>query len=107
MRISVGVAPSRRLAAIVVLVVLAGAGPSRAADVVSGVPPDGEGGGSAPVSAADDITPEQRSAIQAQIDANVRALPRRAPAPLVATQLGWPLQPASGFTDYGYHGISN
>jgi murein DD-endopeptidase MepM/ murein hydrolase activator NlpD len=107
MRNSVGMTPSPPLASIVVLVVLAGAGSARAANVITGVPPDSEGGGPAPVSVADDITAEQRSAIQAQIDTNVRALPRRAPAPLVATQFGWPLQPAFGFTDYGYHGISN
>jgi murein DD-endopeptidase MepM/ murein hydrolase activator NlpD len=99
--------PSRGLAGIVVLVALAGGGPARAAHVVIGVPPDSEGGGPAPVSAEDDMTPEQRSAIQAQIDANVRALPKRAPRPLVATQFGWPLQPAASFPDYGYHGISN
>jgi murein DD-endopeptidase MepM/ murein hydrolase activator NlpD len=87
-----------------VLTALAGA----RAETTSGPPPDDAGGGAAPLAVLDDITPEQRSAIQAEIDANVQALPQGAPlAPLAATTFAWPLQPVAGFSDYGYHGISN
>jgi murein DD-endopeptidase MepM/ murein hydrolase activator NlpD len=78
------------------------------AATTSGPAPDDAGGGAAPIAVLDDITLEQRSAIQAEIDANIQALPKAAPlAPLAAVTFAWPLQPVAGFSDYGYHGISN
>lgn len=91
--------------ALLAMLVLAG---DATAESTSGPAPEDAGGGAAPFAVLDDLAPEQRSAIQAEIDASIQALPRSVPlAPLAAVAFTWPLQPVAGFSDYGYHGISN
>src|SRR5690349_1442194 len=75
-------------------------------------PPDGIGAAEVLIDAADEITPLQRAVIQQRIDTNVRALrARRALEPPSGggghAMFAWPLQLASGFSELGFHGISN
>ena len=73
--------------------------------------PDGFDGGPAPISIQDELTIEQRSRIELQIEAGARALRGRGVAPQGGggfhVLFGWPLQFAPGVSDFGYHGISN
>jgi len=62
----------------------------------------------------DEITPEQRQAIQEEVKSNIRQLAKKgitAQSQLLrnpkATLFGWPLRKAAGFTDPSYYGISN
>jgi len=54
------------------------------------------------------ISEVQRQRVQAAIQENIERLGLNARAPVAPGQvaLGWPLQPAGGMDDYGYHGIS-
>lgn len=66
------------------------------------------GGGEYKIEHADEITPEQREQIRADIDANIARLEAQGALPRARTAvtLGWPLQPSPGFTDPGYHSVS-
>lgn len=56
------------------------------------------------------LSEQQRQRVQAGIRDNVRRLRLKAGAPALnlpdKVTLSWPLQAASGFDDYGYHGVS-
>jgi murein DD-endopeptidase MepM/ murein hydrolase activator NlpD len=75
----------------------------------AGAAPDHVDGGPAPILVQDDLGIAQRITIELQIEAGVRALRQRGVVPQLgaAPAFGWPLAFAPGFTDYGYHGISN
>jgi murein DD-endopeptidase MepM/ murein hydrolase activator NlpD len=52
------------------------------------------------------LSERQRQSVQTEIRANVRQLQLPAPNQPRKVTLAWPLQPAPGLDDYGYHGIS-
>ena len=61
---------------------------------------------------ADDISPQLRAAIDAQLTRNVQELSRQgqlAPGstPSLTGGFQWPLHPVPSFNDPGYHGVSN
>jgi murein DD-endopeptidase MepM/ murein hydrolase activator NlpD len=70
------------------------------------------GGGLGAASVADEISAQQRAAIDAELAENVAALSQQGRlAPTSPSTLTggfqWPLRPVSSFRDPGYHGISN
>jgi len=72
------------------------------------------GGGGIPHPASDELEPAQRARIDAELARNVAELERRGQLattpPLLTPDQGglqWPLRPTAGYTDSGYHGISN
>ncbi|MFN7973752.1 MAG: M23 family metallopeptidase [Acidobacteriota bacterium] len=72
--------------------------------------PDGHGGGAWIPGDAPDLSEAQRSEIWARLDANRAALEASGLLPVRETRavlLDWPLAPAPGLNDPGYHGIAN
>jgi murein DD-endopeptidase MepM/ murein hydrolase activator NlpD len=57
----------------------------------------------------DELSEEQRQAIEAQIESNIQLLEAQGQRPTgpAAVSLAWPLKPADQLAAYGYHGISN
>jgi murein DD-endopeptidase MepM/ murein hydrolase activator NlpD len=72
--------------------------------------PDGHGGGDLPAP-TDEMSPEERARIQAELDVNIAKLKERGILPMAPTAppglFTWPLRAAKGLIDAGYHGISN
>lgn len=71
--------------------------------------PTGQGGGGF-TGPMDELSPAERSRIQAMIDANVADLRLRgvfAATPKGAVLFTWPISTGAGFVDYDVHGISN
>jgi murein DD-endopeptidase MepM/ murein hydrolase activator NlpD len=68
------------------------------------------GGGEVALGPLDEMSDDERAAIQTMLDANVARLRRQGQlaAPLSAERvsLGWPLAPRDGFTDPGYFGVT-
>ncbi|MBX7250906.1 MAG: peptidoglycan DD-metalloendopeptidase family protein [Candidatus Promineofilum sp.] len=90
---------------------------SRPADATGSAPrpsfgpaPVDFGGGAVEPGATDELSPDERTAIESLIAANVAQLEQegRLPAARSADHvtLGWPLSPRDGFSDPGYHGVT-
>ncbi|KAA3659168.1 MAG: M23 family peptidase [Chloroflexi bacterium] len=85
--------------------------PLVAAPVEQAVEPDDVISGHHEMEHVEHLSDEQRSEIEAQLAQNMAMLTTQGKLAMrvnreTAVSLNWPLQQASGFNDYGYHGIS-
>src|SRR3954447_9759816 len=79
-------------------------------------PADEGGGGFDAAAFRDEMTPQMRAGIDAQISENIALLRAQGVLPpallgnaaaAAPVMLAWPLQPMAGYTDPDYHGVSN